>query len=103
MDDSIRKSTILKIIAFLLFCLGGVGTAVYGTGIIGAVDFGMIDEQGYQEVGDYRDSYSVTYSMRQHALDAVDINVTNDEFISILPQDLMIRVYETEDDEKTLL
>ena len=31
MDDSIRKSTILKIIAFLLFCLGGVGTAVYGT------------------------------------------------------------------------
>ena len=103
MDDSIRKSTILKIIAFLLFCLGCVGTALYGTGIIGAVDFGMIDEQGYQEVGDYRDSYSVTYSMRQHALDAVDINVTNDEFISILPQDLMIRVYETEDDEKTLL
>ncbi len=102
-NGTIRKSIAAKIIAFVLFCCGAVGAVVYGMFVIGAADFGMINEKGYAEAQDYRDSYNVTYTMRQNALDTVDMNVMNDEFISGLPEDLMIRVWEADGDEKVLL
>ena len=103
-DNGLRKNAVVKFIFALVFSLSAAAALLSASFITEAFGFMMITQDGYEDEGEYTDSYNIKVWMQNTALFTIDNNARYllEGTVESEDPDVLIRISDADGEEINL-